>query len=43
MRATDNLHPLLDAQGNMVTQDEKRLRYLMPSSPQSLIVRLIVL
>lgn len=29
--------------GNMVTKDEERLRYLMPSLPQSLIVRSIVL
>lgn len=41
-RGTENLHPLMDAQGNVVSKDEKRLRYLMPSLPQSVTVRLIV-
>ena len=40
-RARENLHPLLDAKGNLVTKDQIRLRCLMPSLPQSLIVRLV--
>ena len=40
-KARENLHPLLDAEGNLVTKDRVRLRYLMPSLPQSLIIRLV--
>jgi len=43
MRVKENLHPLLDARGNLVTKDEARLRYLMPSLSQSLTVREVVL
>ncbi|KAK4832410.1 hypothetical protein QYF61_022545 [Mycteria americana] len=42
-RAKKNLHPLLDAGGNIVKRMRKRLRYFMPSLPQSLIVRPVVL
>jgi len=41
-RAKENLHPLLDARGNIVNKDEKKLRYLMLSSPQSLTFRLVI-
>lgn len=30
-RAKENLHSLLDTEGNVVAKDEERLRYLMPS------------
>jgi len=39
-RAKENLHPLLDAGGILPPRTRKRLRYLMPSLPQSLIVKL---
>jgi len=42
-RATENLHPLLDGGGGTLPcRMRKRLRYLMPSVPQSLIVRLVI-
>ena len=40
-RAGENLHPLLDIEGSLVTRIRIRLRYLMPPLPQSLIVRLV--
>jgi len=42
-RAKDNLHPLLDVGGNIVTKDEEKAEYLTPYLPQRLIVRLVVL
>jgi len=41
-RAKESLHPLLNAGGTLPPKIRKRLRYLMPSSPQSLIVRLVI-
>jgi len=44
-RAKENLHPLLNAGGGrriLPRKMSKRLRYLMPSLPQSLIVRLVI-
>jgi len=42
-KAKENLHPLLDAGGGILpTKTRKRLRYLMPSLRQSLIVRLVI-
>jgi len=41
-RAKESLHPLLDARGNIAKRMRKRLRYFMPSLPQSLIVRLVI-
>ena len=34
-KSRENLHPLLDAEGKMVPRIRIRLRYLMPSLPQS--------
>ena len=46
-RANENVHPLLDAGvegegGILLTRLRKRLRFLLPSLPQSLIVRLVI-
>jgi len=41
-RPKENLCPLLDARGNIVKKDKEKLRYLMPSFPQSLVVRPVV-
>lgn len=47
-RGTENLHPLMNAlvskvsKVSVVSKDEKRLRYLMPSLHQSVTVRLTV-
>lgn len=41
-RTEENLHPLLIARGNIVTKDEEKGE-LMPSLPQSLTVRLVIL
>ena len=43
MRAKENLRPLLDVGGNIVTRMRERLRYLVPSLPQSLTVRPVFL
>ena len=40
-RARENLHPLLDTKGNLVTKDQDKAEILKPSLPQSLIVRLV--
>lgn len=41
-RAKESVHPLLDVRRNLVREDEERLRYLPPSLPRSLVVRLAV-
>jgi len=42
-RAKENLHPLLDVWGGTLpARMRKRLRYLMPSLPRSLIVRPVI-
>jgi len=41
-RAKENLHPLLDAGGKLQPRMRRRLKYLMPSLHQSLVVRLVI-
>jgi len=41
-RAKDNLHPLLDLGGTSTSRMKKRLKYLITSLPQSLIIRLVI-
>jgi len=42
-RVKENPPPLLDAVENIITEDEEKLRFSMPSFTMSVIVRLVIL